>query len=136
MTSRQAKLREYLAELEHEQWVKWSKSIAQAEKLSPDRLLRWQKLWVPYKDLTEKQKDQDREWADKTIALMSSQGCVLESEGGLPHPDVIDGVTANQGGNVVSPTWMMQHSRESVYRIAQDDMIRARFTATVPLEET
>ncbi len=73
----QEEIREALAELEHEQWVKWSQSIVEVETLSPDRLARWEKLWIPYANLTEEQKDQDRVWADKSIELLHSQGVVI-----------------------------------------------------------
>lgn len=62
--------REKLAEIEHEQWVDWSKTIAHNENISSERLKRWMKLWVPYSELTEEQKDQDRVWADKVIEII------------------------------------------------------------------
>ncbi len=64
-------MREDLAELEHDQWVAWSKQIAATEKISPERLARWKKLWVPYSQLTESYKDDDRKWADKVLAILS-----------------------------------------------------------------
>lgn len=60
--------REALAALEHEQWMAWSQDIASKETLSAERLDRWRRLWVPYDQLTEDQKDMDREWADKVLA--------------------------------------------------------------------
>lgn len=62
-------MREKLAELEHDQWIAWSKDIAKSEKINPDRYQRWEKLWRPYAELTEIEKDQDREWADKALAI-------------------------------------------------------------------
>lgn len=62
--------REALAELEHEQWIAWSKNIAETENITLARLERWKKLWLPYSTLTEAEKDQDREWADKIINLI------------------------------------------------------------------
>jgi len=62
-------LREQLAALEHNQWVYWSKTIAHNENLSGERLKRWQKLWIPYEQLTEKEKDSDRVWADKVLLI-------------------------------------------------------------------
>jgi len=61
-------LREALAELEHEQWIKWSQAIA--PEVSRERYERWAKLWIPYSDLSEEQKNQDRVWADKSLALI------------------------------------------------------------------
>ena len=63
-------MREELASLEHEQWIYWSKRIARVENISPERLGRWKKLWVPYDQLSEESKDQDREWADRVIQIM------------------------------------------------------------------
>ncbi len=65
------KKREALAELEHEQWVEWSRNLHSTEKLSPDRIERWKALWKPYEALTEAEKDQDRVWADKVLALLA-----------------------------------------------------------------
>ena len=61
-------LREQLASLEHEQWVEWSKEIATSVCVSLTRIERWQKLWKPYSELTEADKDQDRVWADKVLS--------------------------------------------------------------------
>lgn len=63
-------LREQLAALEHEQWMAWSQNIATSEFISTERLSRWAALWLPYDELTEEQKDQDREWADKVLAAL------------------------------------------------------------------
>ena len=60
---------EALAELEHIQWVEWSKEIANTEKLSPERLERWEKLWVAYSELDESEKESDRKWARKVCAV-------------------------------------------------------------------
>lgn len=63
-------LREKLAELEHEQWIAWSKNVAETENITPARRARWKVLWRPYSELTEAEKDQDREWADKILKLI------------------------------------------------------------------
>ena len=60
-------LLERIAELEHEQWEEWSKNIAETETISEDRLTRWKTMWIPYSELTEEQKDQDREYAKKVL---------------------------------------------------------------------
>lgn len=64
-------LLEALAELEHKQWVEWSKNIAKKEKLSPERLERWKELWIPYEDLSEEMKEQDRKWARLVIEVLN-----------------------------------------------------------------
>ncbi len=60
---------EALAEIEHDQWVSWSKDIAENEAISPARLKRWKALWIPYKDLPEETKESDREWARRVLRL-------------------------------------------------------------------
>ena len=69
-------LLEKLAELEHEQWIKWSQSIASEiqtlfdmEHFSGSLPARWKKCWVPYSELTEEQKEHDRKWARKVLKV-------------------------------------------------------------------
>jgi hypothetical protein len=64
----QERLLEQLAELEHEQWIIWSQAVA--AEVSDERRKRWQELWVPYRDLPEELKEQDRVWARKVLALL------------------------------------------------------------------
>lgn len=68
------KLREQLAKLEHDQWVKWASSIMENENLSDERKERWATMLVPYEELSEKVKDYDRVWADKVLALFKKYG--------------------------------------------------------------
>ena len=68
----QKEVREQLAELEHEQWIAWSKDIAETETITEARIERWKELWCPYSELTEAQKDQDREWGDKAFDRISA----------------------------------------------------------------
>jgi hypothetical protein len=65
-----SQLLEELAKLEHEQWIEWSKSLASKEKLSEERLKRWKEMWVPYENLAEEQKEQDRAYARKAMRLI------------------------------------------------------------------
>ena len=62
---------EALAALEHDQWMAWSKSLAAAEPLSAERVERWQRLLVPYADLSEQEKDADRVWAQKALTAVA-----------------------------------------------------------------
>lgn len=80
--------REKLAELEHQQWAHWTRHmlevlnpLLQMAAFSPLRLAgsdkarealeRWKRqINTPYADLSEKEKDSDREWADKVLAAM------------------------------------------------------------------
>jgi len=62
-------LRESLAALEHEQWSHWTRYMI--EHLTPDNIERWlRQCETPYEDLTEREKDSDREWADRVLAIM------------------------------------------------------------------
>jgi hypothetical protein len=61
---------ESLAELEHEQWMKWADTIMQTEKISDSRFARWASCMIPYADLTEEMKEFDRVWARKALAIL------------------------------------------------------------------
>ena len=64
---------ERLAELEHNQWIMWSKAIVKEENLSPERIERWKKLWIPYDFLSENQKEQDRQWAKISYSIFEEE---------------------------------------------------------------
>ncbi len=61
---------EALAAIEHEQWKSWSQQLSRSEKLSPERLLTWRLLWVPYSALPDEMKELDREWARKVLKVL------------------------------------------------------------------
>ena len=84
MTKRKSykQLIEWLADLEHQQWMAWSKNIVNSEKISEDRMDRWAGLWKPYNKLTVEQKEQDREWAEKIISEMPFK-CPIYQCGGI-----------------------------------------------------
>lgn len=67
-TMDEPELIEELAALEHEQWEEWSKNVS--EEVSEDRQTRWKEYWVPYDDLTDEVKEQDREWARKVLEIV------------------------------------------------------------------
>lgn len=88
-----------LARLEHAQWVQWSQSIAREEKLTGDRLARWKTMWVPYDELPDDVKEQDRVWARKVLATLDqvtkgadleylSNGTLFELIRGVPQPEL------------------------------------------------
>ena len=76
-------LREWLSNKEHEQWMHWSKYVAEELKEIERhfvhgranevlRLLliiqkKWEASWKPYSELSEDMKDRDRVWADKIL---------------------------------------------------------------------
>lgn len=66
--TRQVEFKERLADLEHEQWMKWAGTVM--PEVSSGRQARWQEYMVPYEELTEKVKDYDRKWADKILKLI------------------------------------------------------------------
>jgi len=68
---RQAVLLERLAELEHEQWMAWARTLMETEQLSEERRKRWQQYMVPYAELPEDVKEHDRVWARKAVAIVS-----------------------------------------------------------------
>ena len=81
MPSKQDIIREGIAELEHEQWMQWSKSIADNTRefyIDKPKLVKWMECWKPYDQLTEEQKDQDRKWADKVLELEDKLGVVIK----------------------------------------------------------
>ena len=59
-----------LASIEHDQWVTWSKQIANEETISETRLKRWKKLWKPYNKLSQDNKEIDIELAEKVLDIM------------------------------------------------------------------
>jgi len=62
-------LLEALSDLEHQQWMKWAKSIIDSEPISEARKQRWLTMMVDYKDLPDNIKEYDREWARKIMEL-------------------------------------------------------------------
>ena len=63
-------LLEKLASLEHDQWVEWTKDLAEKETISQDRKNRWKKLWIPYEELSEEKKEEDRKYARKVLKIL------------------------------------------------------------------
>lgn len=88
-------LLEELAALEHRQWVEWSKSLAETEELSDERLDRWEDYWVDYDELDEDAKCSDRKWAKKVIFLLDAHPDVEVSDDSVDHifeknPEVLE----------------------------------------------
>jgi len=60
---------EKLAELEHEQWAHWTKYML--NNLNDENISHWkEQIKTPYSDLSEKEKDSDREWARKALKII------------------------------------------------------------------
>lgn len=62
------KIIEELAELEHKQWAHWTKYML--DNLTFENMSRWrQQIEIPYSELTEKEKESDRDWARKAARI-------------------------------------------------------------------
>lgn len=95
-------VRETIAEEAHERWMRWAKPLMpELKKLTKNhiavdgqydkyancacktcqRITRWQSLFVSYSELTEAQKQQDRDEIAGLLSLLASLGLVLEVPG-------------------------------------------------------
>ena len=71
MKEKEFNLREKLAELEHRQWQHWTSYFLRHHHYINFRK-RWKKqLKQNYKDLSEKEKEADRIWADRVLKLFN-----------------------------------------------------------------
>lgn len=66
-------LLEKLAELEHEKWQDWARHILSEEAVSTQRVQRWARLFVPYEQLPEKEKEKDRVLARKVLKIIEEE---------------------------------------------------------------
>jgi hypothetical protein len=65
-------MREDLAALEHWQWAKAVAYVL--DNMSPENLERWKRqIATPYAELSEREKDSDRKWADRAFLRMGSK---------------------------------------------------------------
>jgi len=62
--------REALAEAFHCAWVSWAETILDEEVITLERAERWKAMFVPYAELPEEAKDQDREQVDLWLAAL------------------------------------------------------------------
>jgi hypothetical protein len=65
-------LLEKLAELEHRQWMSWVRAVG--KDVTPQQQAKWAPLMIPYSELSENSKEQDREWARKVLEIISASG--------------------------------------------------------------
>ncbi len=62
-------LYEELSELEHLQWCHWTEYML--NNLTPENIERWKRqINTPYIELSEKEKESDKKWAQKTIDII------------------------------------------------------------------
>lgn len=67
-------LLERLAELEHNQWMSWTKEVIELNRNSEITNIlheQWSPSWIPYSELTEGQKELDRVHARKVMNLLN-----------------------------------------------------------------
>jgi hypothetical protein len=76
-------IREQLSDVQHDIWAHWMRYQFSVCTQNPDGSLtipaasvkHWQRqIDTPYSDLTEKEKDSDREQADKILAVLEEVG--------------------------------------------------------------
>jgi hypothetical protein len=118
------KLLEWLGHMEHEQWMVWSRTLANSrEKFSDSRLKRWKKLWKPYSKLTVEQKEQDREWAQKIIDEMPFNcpvwqcGGIIRAIGRKPPKGFVEARGDGYDGDFQTPDLVCENCR-AVYRFS------------------
>lgn len=69
---------EVLAALEHEQWVEWAQTFMREPlSLSRARIKGWDRYFVPYAQLDETAKEQDRVWARRSLAALEAAGLAV-----------------------------------------------------------
>lgn len=71
-TSTSDDLIEALAEIEHEQWMHWSRTVA--SEVTDATRGKWKRSWVNYDELTDDLKEADRVWARKVVGLLRERG--------------------------------------------------------------
>lgn len=65
------KVLEELSDLEHAQWMSWAKDIVKTEKITSERVKRWEEdMFKPYSELSEENKDKDREIAMMVLRVL------------------------------------------------------------------
>ncbi len=82
-------VRDRLAELEHMQWAHWTKYML--ENLTLENVSKWlRQTNTPYKNLNEKEKDGDREWAGRVLAIIEQEGYAFEPAAPAPTMEVLE----------------------------------------------
>lgn len=63
-------LLEKLAEHDHEMWKDWARHLLSEEAISTTRVQRWARNFVPYNELSEKEREKNRVLARKILRLI------------------------------------------------------------------
>ena len=67
-----ADFREQLASTEHVQWAHWTDYML--HNMSTENAERWAlQVKTPYNELSESEKESDREWADRVLAVIRGE---------------------------------------------------------------
>jgi hypothetical protein len=69
---------ERVAELEHEQWLSWARQVV--DEVGEERRGRGQTFFVPYAELPEEVKEDDRTWARKVLSALRKCGVLSNDE--------------------------------------------------------
>jgi hypothetical protein len=64
---------EKLAELEHIKWMEWARHMLSEEVISTPRVQRWARLFVPYSELSESEKEKDRVLARRVLRVLEEK---------------------------------------------------------------
>lgn len=64
------KILEELAEIEHIKWMEWARHILSEESITTMRVQRWARLFVPYSELSEQEKEKDRVLARRVLGIV------------------------------------------------------------------
>lgn len=67
--------------LAHRLWTHWSQHIAEEEDISEDRLERWEGLWIPYEDLSEEDKEDDRRLVQRFLSEKPDYSFEIDATG-------------------------------------------------------
>jgi len=74
-------LTEKLADLEHQQWAHWTKYFL--SNFDKPNVERWSaQIKIPYKMLSEKEKESDRKWARKVLKIVSEYLDKIQNKSG------------------------------------------------------
>lgn len=84
-------LLEMLAIIEHEQWMGFVESMRpEIERLDGGIMEGWKERWKPYKDLPEKEKEKDRNYARKVLELLMGMGVLSPKRYDVSIGELID----------------------------------------------
>lgn len=120
-TSAVDKLLESLSDQEHKQWAKWTRYFI--DNYNSKNVIKWEKqIATPYSDLSEKEKNSDREWAQKVLKIV---GHAKTSAVNIHIPEFLShgGDLATHGTNVTNnPQSLVDYTQkgQSVAQVGKD----------------